>query len=294
MNSLKKKWATIVNEFNLRPNNIVRLHIEKLNNQLSVERQCKLLGISRSSVYYQQVPVSAEDLDLMNRIDKIHTDHPYYGARRISAQLRRETNQNIGRKKAGTLMEKTGIAAVYPKPKLSLGNINHRIFPYLLTGVVVKKPNQVWGADITYIRLRGGYLYLVAFMDWYSRYVLSWKLSNTLSTDFCLEAARESLNLNIPEIVNFDQGAQFTDQEMIDIWQNNRVNISMDHRGRCFDNIFTERLWRSVKYDEVYIKDYQNGREAYEGLSSYFYKYNYTRLHESLDYRTPSEVYFKS
>jgi len=293
LNSLKKKWVTIVNEFNLKPGNIVKLHIEKLHNQLSVERQCELLGISRASAYYQPVPVSAEDLDLMNRIDKIHTDHPYYGARRISAQLIRETHQNIGRKRAGTLMEQMGIAAIYPKPRLSLGNKNHQVFPYLLTNVRILRPNQVWGADITYIKLKGGYLYLVAFMDWYSRFVLSFKLSNTLSTDFCLDAARESLNLNIPEIINFDQGVQFTDKEMIYIWQSNQVNISMDHRGRCFDNIFIERLWRSVKYDEVYIKDYQSGREAYDGLSAYFHKYNYTRLHESLDYQTPAEVYFK-
>lgn len=293
MNTLKKKWVTIVNEFNLSSGDIARLHIEKLNNQLSVERQCELLGISRSSVYYQPVPVSAEDLDLMSRIDKIHTDHPYYGARRISAQLIRETQNIIGRKRAGTLMEEMGIEAVYPKPRLSLGNKNHQVFPYLLTGVIIERPDQVWGADITYIRMKGGYLYLVAFMDWYSRFVLSFKLSNTLSTEFCLEAARDSLNINIPKIVNFDQGVQFTDKEMIDIWQSNNVNISMDHRGRCFDNIFTERLWRSVKYDEVYIMDYQNGREAYDGLSAYFHKYNYTRLHQSLDYRTPAEVYFK-
>lgn len=270
------------------------MHVEKLNRELSVEKQCELLAISRSSVYYHPVAVSADDLDLMNLIDKIHTDHPYYGARRISAQLTRDVDRVIGRKRCKTLMEKMGVAALYPKPRLSLGNSSHQVFPYLLTNVEIRRPNQVWGADITYIKLKGGYLYLVAFMDWYSRFVLSFKLSNTLSTQFCLEAAKESLNLNIPEIVNFDQGAQFTDQEMIDLWQFNKVVISMDHKGRCFDNIFTERLWRSVKYDEVYIKDYQDGREAYEGLRAYFHKYNFSRLHQSLNYRTPAEVYFKS
>lgn len=294
MNFLKKKWVTIVDEFNLKPSDIVRLHIEKLNNQLSVEKQCDLLGIGRSSVYYQPVPVSAEDLDLMNRIDKIHTDHPYYGTRRISAQLIRETNQIIGRKRSRTLMERMGIAALYPKPRLSLGNSNHQVFPYLLTNVEIQRPNQVWGADITYIKLKGGYLYLVAFMDWYSRFVLSFRLSNTLSTQFCLDAARESIDLNIPEIVNFDQGSQFTDDEMVNLWQTNQVAISMDHRGRCFDNIFTERLWRTVKYEEVYIKDYQSGSEAYQNLSAYFHKYNYSRLHQSLNYQTPAEVYFKN
>lgn len=270
------------------------MHIEKLNNRLSVEKQCELLGISRSSVYYQPVPVSTEDLDLMNRIDKIHTDHPYYGARRVSAQLVRETRGIIGRKRCKTLMERMGIAALYPKPRLSLGSSNHQVFPYLLTNVVIQRPNHVWGADITYIKLRGGYLYLVAFMDWYSRFVLSFRLSNTLSTQFCLEAAKESLNFNIPEIVNFDQGVQFTDKDMSNLWETNRVAISMDHRGRCFDNIFTERLWRSVKYEEVYIKDYQNGRDAYDNLSAYFHKYNYSRLHQSLNYQTPAEVYFKN
>lgn len=230
----------------------------------------------------------------MNRIYKIHTDHPYYGARRISAQLIRETQKIIGRKRARTLMEKMGIAALYPKPRLSLGNSNHQVFPYLLTNVEILRPNQVWGADITYIKLRGGYLYLVAFMDWFSRFVLAWRLSNTLSTDFCLEAAKESLTISIPEIVNFDQGVQFTDKAMTGLWQTNQVAISMDHRGRCFDNIFTERLWRSVKYDEVYIKDYQNGKEAYEGLSAYFHKYNFSRLHQSLNYQTPAEVYFNN
>ena len=254
--------------------------------------QCDLLGISRSSAYYQPVAISADDLDIMNRIDKIHTDFPTYGTRTMAAQLTIETNYLVGRRRTGRLMEQMGIEAIYPKPRLSFNNTPHQVFPYLLKTVVMIRPNHVWSADITYIKMRGSFLYLVVFMDWYSRYILSWELSDSLRSEFCLEAADEALQITIPEIVNFDQGVQFTDQEMIDKWLRYGTNISMDHTGRCFDNIFTERFWRSLKYEEVYIKDYTSFQEARESLGEYIEKYNTRRLHQSLNYKTPAQVYF--
>jgi putative transposase len=189
-------------------------------------------------------------------------------------------------------MRKLGIEAIYPKPKLSVGNKIHSIYPYLLSGVTIERPDQVWSADITYIRIRGGYMYLVAFIDWYSRYILSWELSNSLHRTFCLEAAEAAIAENIPEIVNFDQGVQFTHNDMVRIWLNKDVQISMDHRGRCFDNIFIERFWRSLKYEEVYIKDYENGIEARESIREYINRYNNKRIHQALGYKTPAAIYY--
>lgn len=266
--------------------------IDPTYRQLSLTEQTKLLGISRGSLYYQPVPVDPQTLYLMHRIDKIHTDWPTYGARTMAAQLRRDTGLIIGRKRTGSLMEEMAIEAIYQKPNLSLNTKEHPVFPYLLKNVRSSRPNHVWGTDITYIRLHGGFVYLVAFLDWYSRYVVSWKLSTTLTTDFVLKAAEEALCIGIPEIMNSDQGVQFTDTDYIGLWDKERTKISMDHKGRCFDNIFTERFWRTLKYDEVYLKDYQSVWEAEDNIRDYIYRYNNIRLHESLGYKTPAELYF--
>lgn len=227
----------------------------------------------------------------MRRIDKIHTDFPTYGSRTMAAQLTADVKYRVGRKRTGSLMEDMGIEAIYPKPRLSFNNKPHPVFPYLLKDVVIVKPNQVWSSDITYIRMKYGFLYLVVFMDWYARYILSWRLSDSLKTDFCLDAARAALKVNVPSIINVDQGVQFTDCEMITIWQNHNTQISMDHKGRCFDNIFTERFWRSLKYEEVYLRDYQNWQEATQSIGKYIEKYNNRRLHQSLGYKTPQQIY---
>lgn len=277
---------------NLTPNMIARQFVDPEYMSLSLTEQTRLLGISRGSLYYQPVPVDPETLDLMHRIDKIHTDWPTYGARTIAAQLRRDTKLQIGRKRTRSLMEEMAIEAIYQKPNLSLNTKEHPVFPYLLKGIKSSRPNHVWGTDITYIRLHGGYVYLVAFLDWYSRYIVSWKLSTTLATEFVLEAAKQALTVGIPEIMNSDQGVQFTDNDYIGLWDQEKTKISMDHKGRCFDNIFTERFWRTLKYDEVYLKDYQSVREAESNIADFIYRYNTLRLHESLGYKTPAEVYF--
>lgn len=278
-------------ESNLKPRDL-RLHIDKSIN-LPIAVQAQLLGISRSSIYYQRADVDQVDVELMNEIDQIYTDCPFYGSRKIAKELGRKLKFPVNRKKVQRLMRMMGIEAVYPKPNLSLNNTPHPVYPYLLRGLTINRPNQVWGADITYIRMEKGFLYLVAFMDWFSRYVVAWRLSNTLEADFCLEAAEEALILAIPEIVNFDQGVQFTSLENIDLWEQREVKISMDSRGRAFDNIFNERLWRSLKYEEVYLKSYSSGHEARESIGRYFDFYNFRRLHQSLGYLTPAEVYLK-
>lgn len=292
----------------LTPHAIAAGFLEPEYSDLSIRDQVSLLGISRSSAYYQLAPVDPRTLDLMNRIDKIHTDWPEYGARKIAKQIIKDNKKGreearkkglvlpeviiIGRKRAGTLMEEMGIEAIYQKPRLSKNDQEHPVFPYLLKGVSIIRPNQAWGTDITYIRMKGSYCYLVAFLDWYSRYVVSWKLSTTLATDFVLEAAKEALTVGVPEIMNSDQGVQFTDTEYIGLWDQARTKISMDHKGRCFDNIFTERFWRTLKYGEVYLKDYQSVWEAERSIGAYIARYNNDYLHESLDYKTPAEVYF--
>ncbi len=277
---------------NLTPHGIAGKFIDPQCTGLTLRDQAQLLGISRASLYYQPVPVDPGTLDLMHRIDKIHTDWPTYGARTIAAQLRRETGLTIGRKRTRSLMGTMAIEAIYQKPRLSLNAKEHPTFPYLLKGVQIIKPNQVWGTDITYIRLHGGFVYLVAFLDWYSRFVVGWKLSTTLETAFVLEAAREALAIGIPDIMNTDQGVQFTDKDFIGLWNQERTKISMDHKGRCFDNIFTERFWRTLKYDEVYLKDYQTVWEAEQSIGDFIQRYNHVRLHASLGYKTPAEYYF--
>ncbi len=276
----------------LTPHQIAESYLDKSEKELTIVDQCRLLGISRASAYYDPVPVSAENLDLMRRIDRIHTDFPTYGARTMAAQLTIDVKYPVGRKRTGTLMEEMGIEAIYPKPRLSFNNKPHAVFPYLLKDVAITYPNQVWSSDITYIRMKYGFLYLVVFLDWFARYILSWQLSDSLKTDFCLDAARSALTVNVPGIVNVDQGVQFTDEEMIAIWKRYQTQISMDHKGRCFDNIFTERFWRTLKYEEVYLRDYQSWQDANQSIGAYIEKYNTRRLHRSLGYKTPEQIYF--
>lgn len=227
----------------------------------------------------------------MNLLDEQYTRTPFYGVRNMTTYLR-SLGYAVGKDHVRTLLRKMGLVAVFPKPNLSKPHPAHRIYPYLLRDLEVTRPNQVWCADITYIRLSWGFAYLVAVIDWYSRYVLSWRLSNTLEADFCVEALQEAIaNYGIPDIFNTDQGTQFTSQDFISILTTNNISISMDGRGRCLDNIFVERLWRSVKYENVYLKGYQTIPEAREGLTGYFDFYNRERFHQSLDNKTPWQVY---
>lgn len=265
--------------------------IDKGHPVLSIRHQCNLLDLNRASLYYEPVPVSSDTLQIMNRIDEIYTKHPFYGSRKIKFALNDE-GYTIGRERVQKLMREMGICAIYPKPKLSKRQPGHRVYPYLLSDYQVVRPNQVWSSDITYIRLSHGFLYLVAIIDWYSRYVMSWRLSNSLDTDFCIEALEEALQHGCPMIFNTDQGSQFTSKEFTGALEKRKIRISMDSKGRALDNIFVERLWRSVKYEEVYIKGYQTGLDAKEGLISYFLFYNNERYHQSLGYKIPQQVHY--
>lgn len=277
---------------NFTPGEIARTHLEKHNRDLTLEEQCALLGISRSSLYYQPVPISQRDLILMRTIDEIHTEQPTFGSRTMARMVSRHTGIPVGRKHTRTLMKDMGIEPIYPKPRLSKRDKDHTIYPYLLSGITIDRPNQVWSMDITYIRMNGGFLYLTVVMDWYSRKILSWELSDRMTSDFCVSAAQEALEIALPDIINTDQGSQFTDGDMIDLWKIRDVQISMDHKGRCFDNIFTERFWRTIKYEEVYLRDYASFRDAYLSIGDYIDRYNKKRVHQALEYRTPDEVYF--
>jgi putative transposase len=257
---------------------------------LSVRRQCELLGLNRSTWYYEPVPESAANLALMRRIDEQYLRRPYYGSRRMTEWLN-DQRQSVNRKRVQRLMRLMGLEALYPKPRTTVAGIGHKIYPYLLRDVAVVRPNQVWSADITYVPLCRGFLYLMAILDWYSRYVLTWRLSNSLDSNFCLEALDEALGLAHPEIFNTDQGVQFTSREFTGRLESEGVAISMDGRGRALDNVFVERLWRSVKYEEVYLHDYATGAECYAGLSAYLKFYCEERPHQSLGYRTPADVY---
>ena len=245
-------------------------------------RQCQLAELARSSWYYQPAGETAENLALMRKIDQQYLETPFYGSRKLAAVL------EVNRKRVQRLM---GLEAIYPKRRTTWPGAGHKIYPYLLRNVAVSRPNQVWSTDITYLPLRQGFLYLVAVLDWYSRYVLAWRLSNTLSGTFCLEALDEALSAGRPEIFNTDQGSQFTATAFTARLEQAGVAISMDGRGRALDNVFVERLWRSVKYEEVYLKDYGDGWEAEASLARYFRFYCDVRLHQALDYRTPAEVY---
>ena len=265
--------------------------IDKENREISLSHQVELLGISRSSIYYQPV-VDVYDLLLMELIDKQYTLTPFYGSRKMAVFLRR-SGHGVNRKRVQGLMRAMGLEAIYPKPNLSKAHPEHKIYPYLLRDLRIERPNQVWAADITYIRLYRGFLYLVAIMDWVSRYVVSWELSTSLEVDFCLLALERGLGVGCPEIFNTDQGSQFTSASFTNRLQEQDIRISMDGRGRVFDNIFTERLWRSLKYEEVYLKEYRSVSEAKEGIGRYLVFYNEERFHQSLNYQTPAEVYFQ-
>jgi putative transposase len=259
---------------------------------LPVARQCRILELARSTAYYLPQPTSADDLALMRRIDELHLEYPFAGARMLRDMLRRE-GQRIGRKHVGTLMKQMGIEALYRKPNLSRRHSAHPIYPYLLRHLVIDRPNQVWATDITYIPMRRGFVYLVAVLDWYSRRVLSWRVSNTLTTDFCLDAVREAIARHgRPEIFNTDQGSQFTSSEFTGLLKEQGIQISMDGKGCWRDNVFVERLWKSVKYEEVYLKAYDSVSVAKAGLGTYLNFYNTRRPHQSLDGNTPDEIYF--
>ena len=266
--------------------------IERAGCDLSVREQCRLLGVPRSTLYYEPCGPKASDRLVMRRLDAQYTGTPFYGVERMTACLRRQ-GLRIGHNRVRRLLRRLGLEALYPKPRLSVpGGPEHRLYPYLLRGLRIARPNQVWSADITYIRLSQGFVYLVAILDWFSRYVLSWLLSTTLDAWFCVQALREALRTARPEICNTDQGSQFTSGDWIQELTQAGVAISMDGRGRAFDNIFTERLWRSVKYEEVYPKSYETVEDARRNLGEYFGLYNQQRPHQALGYRTPAEVHF--
>ena len=263
------------------------------DHMLALTRQSEIFELSRSSLYYKAVPFNVRDLELMRLIDEIHLKYPFYGSRRIRDELQ-DQGYNIGRGHVSTLMKKMGIEALYRKPRLSKPHSGHKIYPYLLRGMAITRANQVWAADITYLPMAKGFCYLVAIMDWASRRVLAWRLSNTLDVSFCTEALEEAImRYGIPEIFNTDQGSQFTSGAFTEILNANSIRISMDGRGRWLDNVFVERLWRSVKYEDVYLKAYDSIPAAREGLTTYFEFYNCRRRHQSLDRKTPDNVYWR-
>jgi putative transposase len=257
---------------------------------LSVARQCALLGMARSSWYYTPQGESTENLELMRRLDEQYTRTPFYGIRRMTAWLRQQ-GYSVNHKRVGRLLRLMGLEALYPKPRLSVPGAAEKRYPYLLRDLTVAHRDHVWSTDITYVRLQHGFLYLVAVLDWYSRYVLAWELSNTLDTGFCLAALETALTRSRPEIFNTDQGVQFTSAAYTSRLERAGIQISWDGRGRALDNVFVERLWRSVKWEEIYLKDYQTVADAVSGLERYFRFYNHERPHQALGYQTPAQVY---
>lgn len=264
--------------------------IEWSNSDLSVKTQAELLSLNRTSLYYKPVEPSPEEIAIKNRIDEIYTAHPFYGSRRITVQLCQE-GFNINRKAVQRHMREMGIAGICPGPNLSKRRKEHHVFPYLLRGVTANHPNHIWGIDITYIRLVRGWMYLVAVLDWYSRYIVSWAMDQTLEIDFVLQAVERALQRSTPVIFNSDQGSHFTSPQYIQLLRDSGTKISMDGKGRATDNIFVERLWRSLKYEEVYLNEYYNPRQARQRVNNYLDFYNHRRPHQSLSYKTPAEVY---
>jgi putative transposase len=268
-----------------------RCHLIGPDERASVRRQCELLGVNRSSVYYVPVELDAQQLELMRRIDELHLEFPFYGSRSIARELRAK-GYRANRKRVQRLMRLMGLESVAPKPNTSRPNEAHPVYPYLLRGLMIDRPNQVWAADITYIPLAHGFAYLVAIMDWHSRRVLSWRLSNTLDSSFCVEALQQALShFGRPGIFNSDQGSQFTASAFTDVLLGAGVKISMDGKGRCIDNVFVERLWRSLKYEDVYLRAYTNLVEARAGIDRYFHFYNTRRSHRALGHQTPAAFY---
>jgi putative transposase len=255
-----------------------------------VRRQCELLGLNRSSLYHEPAGETSEDLRLMRLIDEQYTACPFYGSRRMTVWLT-EQGEGVNRKRVQRLMRVMGLEAIYPKPRLSTAGKGHRIYPYLLRGVKVVRPDQVWSTDITYVPMASGFMYLAAVIDWFSRYVIAWRLSNTLDGGFCLEMLEDALRAGKPEVFNTDQGVQFTAAAFTGRLESAGVAVSMDGRGRALDNVFVERLWRTVKYEDIYIQGYEAVPELHRGLGRYFGFYNDERPHQSLGYRTPAAVY---
>lgn len=257
-----------------------------------MSRQCDILSLNRSGIYYSPAGESEENLDLMRRIDEQYTKTPFYGSRRMTVVLGQELELPVNRKRVQRLMRLMGIEAIYPKPKTTECNDEHKKYPYLLRGLQIVRPNQVWSTDITYIRMRRGFLYLVAIIDWYSRYVISWELSNSLDKSFCISALERALTNGRPDIFNSDQGCQFTSNDFTKVLKGHNIQISMDGRGRALDNVFVERLWRSLKYEDVYLNAYEDVPDAIDRIGKYWGFYNEERPHQSLNYKTPAEVHF--
>jgi len=266
------------------------LLVDKDGSSVPISTQAKLLGVSRSSIYYAP-RVDPEDVKIMHALDGLYTKRPYYGSRRLQLALEDDYGLRACRERVQRLMRLMGLEAIYPKKHTSAPHPGHKIYPYLLRNMPIIRPNQVWGTDITYVPLEDGFCYLTAIIDWFSRYVLAWELSATMETAFCARALRSALQKARPDIHNSDQGAQFTAEEYVSILEANTVQISMDGRGRCLDNIFTERLWRTVKYEDIYLKRYRTITEAYDGLTEYLPFYNSERRHQSLGYQTPEAIY---
>lgn len=264
--------------------------IERKNPKVSIKRQCELLEIARSVVYHKPSAQPAADLELMLLIDQQYLKTPFYGSRRMTAHLRRE-GYIVNRKRVRRLMKQMGLTAIYRRPRTSDPAPGHKKYPYLLGGISINRPGQVYAADITYIPMAKGFLYLVVVIDWHSRFILGWRLSNSLDTSFCIEALKDSLAYGIPEIFNTDQGSQFTSEDFTDVLSDSGAKISMDGKGRCMDNIFVERLWRSLKYEEVYLKAYESAEAARRGIADWIHFYNFERPHQGLGYKTPWEVF---
>lgn len=265
--------------------------IDKSEKKLSIRKQCNLLDVNRSRVYYKASPAIGRDIAMMNFIDEEFTAHPFTGVQRMVSIFRREKDLVVNHKRVRRLMRKMGLMAIYPKPRTTQSVIEHAKYPCLIRKLDINEPDHVWCSDVTYIRMAGGFMYLVAVMDYFSRFVLSWSVSNSLESLFCLDALDEALSSSKPKIFHSDQGSQYTCSDFVDELKSRRIEISMSGRGRCFDNILAERLWRTVKYEEVYLKDYADEAEARRELRRYFRFYNQERLHQALDYHTPAEVY---
>ena len=260
--------------------------LDPVHVEISIRRQCELLDLNRSTYYYEPCGETSENLELMRRMDELYMQRPYFGARRMGRHF------GISRERAGRLMRLMGIVAIYPKPKTTRRNKEHKVYPYLLRDITIDRCDQVWSTDITYVPITSGYMYLTAVIDWYSRYVLSWQLSNTLDGRFCIDALEEALSQKRkPEIFNTDQGCQYTSTAFTSRLKDHKIRISMDGRGRALDNVFIERLWRTVKYEDIYLRSYESPWELESGLDRYFDFYCHERMHSSLDYRTPAEIY---
>jgi len=265
--------------------------IDKTNKKLSIRKQCALLGVNRSRVYYKPASIAQRDIAMMNFIDEEFTAHPFTGVERMVDVVRLKKGLVVNHKRIRRLMRKMGLMAIYPKPRTTQSLIEHAKYPCLIRKMDITEPDHVWCSDITYIRMAHGFMYLVAIMDYFSRYVISWSVSNSLESLFCMDALDETLSVTKPKMFHSDQGSQYTSSDFIDELKARKIKISMSGRGRCFDNILVERLWRTVKYEEIYLREYNDGHELIRSLRKYFDYYNHRRPHKSLDRRTPTEVY---